>query len=73
MAKVDPEAVEAALRKVTEHEPDLSAQELAALRAMLEWWRLWQAWGRLGRIVLWIIISAGAAAAAIREVMAWAR
>lgn len=73
MTKLDPAAVEAALIKATTKEPELTEQERAALRAMLEWWRLWQAWGRLGKIVLWLIVSAGAAAAAIREVMAWAR
>lgn len=73
MAKVDPAAIEAAILKVTKPEPELTEQERAAVRAMLEWYRVWQAWGRLGRLILWIILTTGAIAAALREMMAWAR
>ena len=73
MVKVDPAAVEAALLKVTKPTPELSEEERIALRAMLEWFRMWQAWGRLGKLFLWVVITAGAVAAAIREVLAWAR
>jgi len=63
----DPDEIEAALAKV--HSGDyLTPRERETLREVLEWWRVWKAWGRLGRIVMWFIITTGAIAAALREV-----
>lgn len=67
-----PDKVEAALQKVTEANIEsLTPDEIKAVRSVLEWWRTWQAWGKLGRIVLWGVITMGAIAAALREVKVW--
>jgi hypothetical protein len=63
----DIEEIEAALSKARAGD-QLTDVERATLREVLEWWRMWKAWGRLGRIILWLIISCGAIAAAAREV-----
>lgn len=63
----DPDAIEAALAKAKAG-GELTPQERETLREVLEWWRTWKAWGKLGRIVLWAIITIGAVAAAAREV-----
>ena len=66
----DLEAIEAALARAAEVDR-LTPEERAAIREVLEWWRTWKAWGRLGKIMLWFMITAGAVAAASREVLAW--
>ena len=67
------EEIEKALAKAAQREADLTPQERAALREVLEWWRTWKAWGRLGKIMLWMMITMGAVAAAAREVTTWLR
>ena len=62
-----PDQIEAALRKAAERDGELSPAERAAIREMLEWWRSWKALGRVGKMILWLIITAGAVAAAVRE------
>jgi hypothetical protein len=64
-----PQEHEAALQKAAEGKP-LSAEEISALREVMEAWRIWKAWGRLGKVVLWVIITSGAIAAAMREIRA---
>lgn len=67
-----PDKVEAALQKVADSKVEgLTPDEIKAVRSVLEWWRTWQAWGKLGRIVLWGVITMGAIAAALREVKVW--
>jgi hypothetical protein len=66
----DLDKIEAALAHASEKGRDLTPDERAALRELLEWWRTWKAWGKLGKIVLWAMITAGAIAAAIRELRA---
>lgn len=70
-----PEQIEAALEKAAEPSRPLTEEEREALREVLDWWRTWQAWGKLGKIVLWAIITLGAATAALREtgVLEWLR
>ena len=63
-----PDQIETALHKATERNSDLSPEERAAIREVLDWWRSWKALGRVGKAVLWLIITAGAIAAAAREV-----
>lgn len=58
---------EAALENAVAGRP-LTTEEIAAIREVLDGWRMWKAWGRLGKIVLWAIITAGAVTAALREV-----
>jgi hypothetical protein len=65
-----PEDIEAALAKAAERKRDLTDAEREAIREVLEWWRMWKAWGKLGKAVLWVVISAGAVAAAVREMRA---
>jgi len=65
--------IEAALAKAADRSRDLTPEERAAIREVLDWWRTWKAWGRLGKIVLWLMITAGATAAAAREVLGWLR
>ena len=62
-----PDQIEAALQKAAERNGELSPAELAAIREVLEWWRSWKALGRVGKMFLWLIITAGAVAAAVRE------
>ena len=62
----DPDEIEAALAAARSG-AELTPQERETLREVLEWWRVWKAWGRLGRLVLWAIITVGATAAAVRE------
>ena len=62
-----PDQIEGALRKAAERNGDLSAEERAAIREVLDWWRSWKALGRVGKMFLWLIITAGAVAAAVRE------
>lgn len=63
-----PDKVEAALAlAAADRRRDLTPEEREALREVLEWWRAWKAWGRLGKIILWVIVTTGAVAAAIRE------
>ena len=62
--------IESALTNAAEPGRDLSDEERAALREVLDWWRTWKAWGKLGKLVLWMMISAGAVAAALRELRA---
>lgn len=66
-------SIEAALAKAADAGRDLSPEERAAIREVLDWWRTWKAWGRLGKIMLWLMITAGATAAAAREVLGWLR
>lgn len=63
-----PDQIEQALDKAAHVHGELTADERKAIREVLEWWRSWKALGKVGKLVLWIIISAGAIAAAIREV-----
>ena len=63
-----PDQIEGALHKAAECNNDLSAEERADIREVLEWWRSWKALGRVGKMFLWLIITAGAVAAAVREV-----
>jgi hypothetical protein len=63
----NPDEIEAALAKARQGQ-ELSEQERATLREVLEWWRMWKAWGKLGRVALWLIITFGAVAAAAREI-----
>jgi hypothetical protein len=69
----DFQSIEAALSKATRAQSDLSPDERAAIREVLEWWRTWKAMGKIGKAVLWLMITAGAVAAAAREVGAWLR
>ena len=62
-----PDQIEGALHKAAERNGDLSPEERAAIREVLDWWRSWKALGRVGKTVLWLIITAGAIAAAARE------
>ena len=62
-----PDQIEGALQKAAQRNGDLSPEERAAIREVLDWWRSWKALGRLGKAVLWLIITAGAIAAAARE------
>jgi DMSO/TMAO reductase YedYZ molybdopterin-dependent catalytic subunit len=62
-----PEKTEAALAKAASGKP-LTDAEIAEIRSVLDGWRMWKAWGRLGKLVLWAVITLGAVAAAIREV-----
>ena len=62
-----PDQIETALHKATERNSDLSPEERAAIREVLDWWRSWKALGRVGKAVLWLIITMGAVAAAARE------
>lgn len=68
-----PEDIEAALQKVANAEKaaGLTPDEIKAIRDVLEWWRTWKAWGKLGRLVLWGVITMGAITAAMREVRTW--
>lgn len=59
----------AALEKAAAGHP-LSDDELEALREVLNAWQVWKAWGRLGKILLWFIITLGAVSAALREIRA---
>ena len=61
---------ERALERAASGDNDLTAAERAALREVLDWWQTWKAWGRLGKIVLWGLITMGAIAAAVRELRA---
>ena len=63
-----PDEIEAALRRASRDTSELSADERAAIREVLQWWTTWKAWGRLGKIVLWVIVTIGALAAAAREI-----
>lgn len=63
-----PDKVEQTLAKAARQTDDLTADERKVLREVLEWWRTWKAWGKLGKIVLWTIIAVGSVAAALREV-----
>ena len=63
-----PDQIEDALQKASNPHSDLSPEERAALREVLDWWRSWKALGRVGKVVLWLIITTGAIAAALREV-----
>ena len=65
--------IEQALRRASERGSDLTPDERAAVRDVLEWWRAWNALGRVGRFALWAMITLGAVAAAAREVFAWLR
>jgi hypothetical protein len=62
-----PDRAESTLTKASSGRP-LTDAEIAEIRAVLDGWRMWKAWGRLGKIVLWAIITLGAVAAAMREV-----
>ena len=62
-----PDQIESALHKAAQRNGDLSAEEREAIREVLEWWRSWKALVRVCKIVLWLIITAGAIAAAVRE------
>ena len=62
-----PDQIESALHKAAERNGELSAEERATIREVLDWWRSWKALGRAGKAVLWLIITAGAIAAAARE------
>jgi hypothetical protein len=63
----DPDKTEATLTKASSGRP-LTDAEIAEIRSVLDGWRMWKAWGRLGKLVLWAVITLGAVAAAIREV-----
>lgn len=58
-----PGQVETTLEAAAENR-QLTAAELTEVREVLYWFK---AMGRIGKIVLWAIITAGAVAAAIRE------
>ena len=62
-----PDQIESALHKAANRNDELSPEERAAIREMLEWWRSWKALGKAGKAVLWLIITLGAVAAAVRE------
>lgn len=62
------EDVEYALQKAAQDPDHLSSDERKAIREVLEWWRMWKAWGKLGKVFLWAVITLGAVAAAAREV-----
>jgi hypothetical protein len=68
----DYEQIERALSAATNGR-ELTAEERAAVREVLEWWRTWKAWGVLGKAALWAMITAGAVAVAYREVLTWFR
>ena len=65
--------IEDALVKASERGRELTPEERAAIREVLEWWRTWKAWGRLGKLMLWAMITLGAVAAAARELTTWLR
>lgn len=69
------ENVERALEKAARENDQLSDDERKAIREVLEWWHMWKAWGKLGKVVLWAIITCGAVAAAAREtgIFTWLR
>lgn len=68
----DPDTIVTAMDKVVKSgQPELSEDEIKAVRDVLEWWRTWKAWGKLGKLVLWCMITLGAVAAAAREVRTW--
>jgi hypothetical protein len=63
----NPDKTEATLAKASSGRP-LTDAEIAEIRSVLDGWRMWKAWGRLGKLVLWAVITLGAVAAAMREV-----
>jgi hypothetical protein len=63
----NPDKTEATLAKASSGKP-LTDAEIAEIRSVLDGWRMWKAWGRLGKLVLWAVITLGAVAAAMREV-----
>jgi hypothetical protein len=65
--------IEALLGKAAERGKELSAEERASLREVLDWWRGWKAIGRIGKVLIWAMITMGAVAAAAREVAPWLR
>lgn len=63
-----PDRTEELLLRAQESGGDrLSASEMADLRELLEAWETWKASGRFGKWIIWAIITAGAIAAAVRE------
>lgn len=62
--------IETALSNASQPGRDLTDEEREAIREVLDWWRTWKAWGKLGKLVLWAMITAGAVAAAYRELKA---
>ena len=62
-----PDQIESALHKAVNRNGELSPEERAAIREVLDWWRSWKALGKAGKAVLWLIITLGAVAAAVRE------
>ena len=66
----NPDQIEAALAAAAGRQRELTEEEREAIREVLDWWQSWKAWGRLGKAVLWVIITLGAVAAAVREMRA---
>ena len=62
-----PDQIDGALQKAAQRNGDLSPEERAAIREVLDWWRSWKALARAEKAVLWSIITLGAVAAAVRE------
>lgn len=64
-----PDEVEEAMARAAGHR-NLTEDEHKALKEVLDAWQIIKSWGRLGKIVLWLIVTLGATAAAIREMRA---
>jgi hypothetical protein len=61
------ETQQTALEKAAAGE-QLTPEEVEALREVLRGWQVLKAWGRLGKIFIWFIITLGAISAAAREI-----
>jgi type III secretory pathway lipoprotein EscJ len=62
-----PEQIDVLLQRLQEANPEapaLTSEERQAVREILQAWRMWQAWGVLGRAFLWILMTAAAAVVA---------
>lgn len=49
---------------------ELSEEDMEILREVLEGWRALKTMGRIGKFIIWVTVTLGAAAAAIREMRA---
>lgn len=64
-----PDKTEALLHRAqTAGKDDLTERELKDLRELLDAWDTWKASGRFGKWAIWAIVTAGAMAAALREI-----
>lgn len=63
-----PVKTEALLERASRGEPGgLTDAEREELRGLLSAWKTMQAYGKLGKFLIWLLIAMGGAAAALRE------